>query len=454
MPVLARRTLLPHPHADVWDWHLRSGAFERLSPPFAPAEVVRWEPVALGARQSLVIHKGRAWSWEARITELEEGVGFTDVQERGPFARWEHRHRFLPDPSGGCVLSDEVTWEPPLGALGRLVAGATIAKDLERTFAFRHQRTADDLARHRRFASQGPKRIAVSGASGLIGRALVAFLESGGHEVKRMVRRPVHGPHEVLWRPEAEVIDLDALRGIDAVVHLAGEPIAQRWTAEARKRIERSRVHGTRMLSEALARLDKPPEVLISASAVGFYGDGGDRVLEEDAPPGEGFLAGVCKRWEEAAAPAVRAGIRVVHPRTGLVLDPRGGALGAMRHAYALGLGGRIGSGTQYMPWVSLDDAIGMIHHALFTPSLVGPMNVTAPEPATQIAFAHALGRVLGRPTLTRLPAAELRFVLGDLADEMLLYGQRAVPSRAVATGFTPLHPHLEDALRAVLGRT
>lgn len=452
MPEFARRTRLPHPPKAVWEWYLRPGAFARLSPPWDPIEVVAWAPIERGARQELVVHKGRGWRWTAQITEVDPGRSFTDVQERGPFARWEHHHAFLPA-DHGTDLEDRIRWEPPLGALGQLVAGSMIERDLERTFAFRHARTGHDLARHARFAADGTRRVALSGASGLIGGDLAAFLGGGGHEVLRLVRRPVHNPREVQWRPEAERIDATRLEGVHAVVHLAGETTAQRWTDAAKQRIRDSRVRGTRLLSETLAGLDRRPDVLVCASAVGIYGDRGDEELDEQSAPGIGFLAQVCQEWEQATEAARRAGIRVVNLRLGVVLDPRGGALGKLLPLYRLGLGGRVGRGTQFWPWIALDDVVGLIEHAIFDESLSGRVNAVAPEHTTQAELSEVLGGVLHRPKLVRVPGPEVRLLFGEMGKEQLLFSRRVAPSRATAAGFPFLYPSLEPALRAMLGR-
>jgi uncharacterized protein (TIGR01777 family) len=289
-------------------------------------------------------------------------------------------------------------------------------------------------------------RVAISGASGLIGTALSLALERDGHAVLPLVRSRRAGPGEIAWEPEAGRIDAAALEGLDAVVHLAGENVAQRWTAEARSRILESRVRGTRLLAETLASLRRPPEVLVSSSAVGYYGDRGDEPLDESSPPGDDFLAGVARAWEDAAKPASEAGIRVVHPRFGVVLSPAGGALKRMLPAFRLGAGGR-----QWMSWISLDDAVDALRFAIDTPALAGAVDFTAPEPVTNAEFTRVLGRVLGRPTFLEVPAVALRLLFGEMADRTLLASQRARPTRLLGAGFSFRHPSLEDALTALL---
>jgi uncharacterized protein (TIGR01777 family) len=295
-------------------------------------------------------------------------------------------------------------------------------------------------------------KILVTGASGLIGSALVPSLESHGHGIARLTRSEPRAPGEFGWDPMAGALDRGALEGIDAVVHLAGESVAGRWTAAKKRRIRDSRVLGTRLIAEAAAARDPGPAVLVCASAVGYYGARGEEPVMEDGPPGEGFLADVVQEWERAADPARAAGIRVVHVRFGIVQSPRGGALHALLPLFRLGLGGRVGSGRQYLSWVAIDDVVGAIEHALGSRSLSGPANVTAPEPVTNAAYAKTLGRVLGRPAVLPAPAPALRLALGEFAGE-LLSGQRVLPKRLREDGFEFRHPELEGALRHVLGR-
>ena len=295
-------------------------------------------------------------------------------------------------------------------------------------------------------------RVLVSGARGLIGSALLAGLRARGHATCVLTRQAT-GPGEVGWDPAAGRLEARALEGCDAVVHLAGEPIAARWTPVRKALIRESRVAGTRLLARHLAELGRPPRVVVSVSAVGFYGDRGDEVLDEASPPGVGFLPDVCRAWEEAAAPAAARGIRVVHPRLGLVLAPRGGALAQLLPPFRLGLGGLLGDGRAWWSWVVLDDVVAVLERALEDEALAGPVNVVAPGAETNRAFARALGRVLGRPALLSVPAFALRALLGEMADGALLASARVTPARLQAAGYVFRFPRLEEALRYVLGR-
>ena len=296
--------------------------------------------------------------------------------------------------------------------------------------------------------------VLVTGASGLIGSALVPLLTTGGHTVTRLVRSaPRPGQAEIPWDPAARSIATPALEGLDAAVHLAGENIAERWTAEKKARIRDSRVQGTQLLCDALAQLVKPPKVLLCASAIGYYGDRGESILREESAPGTGFLAEVCQDWEAAAAPAVQRGVRVVHLRMGVVLSPTGGALAQMLPPFRLGMGGVVGSGKQYISWIALDDVLGAMHHALSTESLDGPVNGVAPQSVTNYEFTKTLGKVLGRPTVVPLPAFAARLAFGEMADALLLASTRVVPARLQASGYTFQYPELEGALRHLLGK-
>ena len=297
--------------------------------------------------------------------------------------------------------------------------------------------------------------ILVTGARGLIGRALVPFLTTDGHRVLRLVRSKAgSGAGDVAWNPTAGTLDRAAFGGLDAVVHLAGENIFGRWTARKKARIRDSRGRATRLLCESLAQLSPPPRVLVCASAVGYYGDRGDEALREESAPGNSFLAEVCREWEAATQAVTDAGIRVVNLRFGMVLTLAGGALATMLLPFRLGLGGRFGSGKQFMSWIAIDDALRVILGALTTEELRGPVNAVAPNPVTNLEFTRTLGRVLSRPTLFPVPGFAAHFVLGDMADELLLASACVEPARLLATGFRFRFPELEGALQHLLGKT
>lgn len=298
-------------------------------------------------------------------------------------------------------------------------------------------------------------KILLTGSSGLIGSELVPFLRAAGHSVTRLVRRPAHeGGKEIAWNPAEQKLDPAALDGFDAAVNLSGENLAaRRWSTEFKIQTRDSRVQSTSLLSTTLARLKHPPQVLVTASAIGFYGPQREETLDESSAPGKGFLAELCRAWEGATEIAADSGIRVVSLRIGFVLSAAGGGLAKMLTPFKLGLGGRVGSGTQVLSWIAIDDLVEAIHHVLTHDDLRGPVNATSPNPVTNAEFTGALGSVLGRPTIFPLPEFAARLAFGEMADEILLASQNVVPAKLLASGFKFNYPELVLALRRVLGK-
>ena len=451
--IVERRTAVDAPADEVFRWHARPGAFERLVPP--------WESVRLRATHPGLVEGSRALlsvgvgpfttNWVARHERIEPGRGFVDVQESGPFARWRHEHRFEPLDADRSALIDRVDVELPGGPLGEL-AEPFIRKKLRHTLRYRHDVTAADLRLHRRFRDQPSLTVAVTGASGLVGRALSALLTTGGHRVVRLVRHAA-GDGEISWDPAAGRLDPASLEGIDAVVHLAGESIADgRWTAARKDRIRSSRIAGTTTLARAIAAASPRPRALISASAIGWYGSRGEEVLDEAARPGTGFLAEVGQAWEGSTRAAAEAGVRVAHARFGIILSPAGGALGKMLLPFSVGAGATLGSGRQWTSWISLDDCVGALLHLLCS-EIAGPVNVVAPDPVTNADYTRTLGQVLHRPAWLGIPAPVLHLLFGELAEEGLLASARVAPGRLVDTGYQFRHPTLTGALEHLLGR-
>jgi len=453
--IFRRSVRIERPAADVFAWHERPGAFARLCPPWERVEVTRHTGgIRDGARVSLRTKIGPAWArWEIEHRDFVAGRQFRDVLLSGPFEKWEHLHLIERAGDGASVLTDEIRYRLPLGALGRLGGGAFTRRQLARMFAYRHAVTRADLEM---IPPSAAKCVVVSGASGLVGQSLVALLHTQGHTVRKLVRRAACGVDEYFWNPAEGAIAPIALAGADAVIHLGGANIAGgRWTAARKAEILHSRVEGTRTLAAGIAALTpgRRPQVVVSAAAVGFYGERGTKRLDEEAGRGGGFLADVGVAWEGALGAIEALGVRTVALRTGVVLTPSGGALAKMLPAFLLGVGGRLGTGQQQMSWIASEDLEALYLRAMSDETWRGAFNAVAPEPVSNAEFTATLARVLGRPAIFTVPAAVLRLIFGEMADETLLASTAAVPARAQAEGFAWRHGGLEAALRHELGR-
>lgn len=468
MPEFVYRSSMPVSPSDLFEWHTRPGALERLTPPWDAVKVLqRTGPLEEGTRIVLSVPFGPArLRWVSRHSDVIPGHQFKDEQIEGPFKEWVHTHLISPNgnsaglPASGTgagtsILEDRIHFQTPFGPAGRLLAAPSIQHRLGRMFRYRHDTLRADLAMHARYTGRPRLRVAITGTHGLIGSTLVPFLTSGGHEVVRLVRYQARKPDEVEWSVEHGIQDLVRLGRIDACIHLAGENIGDhRWSETQKQAIRRSRVEGTRRLAESIARLHPPPAAFLCASAVGYYGTrtSSEEVTEQDGP-GRDFLAQVCQEWEAAADVATSAGIRVVHLRNGLMMTPRGGMIQRMLLPFKMGLGGRLGSGEQVISWVSPDDMVAAYHHALQNSTLWGPVNVTAPHPVTNAELTATLARVLRRPAVLPAPVFALRLVLGEMADALVFSSARVIPERLVASGYEFRFPDLEPTLRHVLGR-
>ncbi|MGP5164523.1 TIGR01777 family oxidoreductase [Arthrobacter rhombi] len=488
-------TSLPVPREEAFAWFSRPGALVRLLAPFSGS--VHAEPsdglnvgstavIGIGAPGQLGLGLGPAvgavagplhlpgWAkpeipWHARHVGLVPGHSFTDVMESGPLASWRHEHVFEED-DGGTLMRDSVAYDLPLttssGPLGRLSGWGKerFNAELNRLFGYRERQAIGDLLFHSRHSGPDapPRRIAISGASGLIGTQLRALLQGGGHEVLRLVRGPAEGADEISWDPDAGRIDAEALASCDVVIHLAGHPIGGRFTAAAKQRIMASRTVGTSLIARTLADLsaDGRHRTLVAASAMGYYGASPEArpaqaptELTEDCPPGTDFLADVCAAWEAACEPAARAGVRVVNVRTGLVQTPAGGMLQQLLPLFVAGLGGRM-AGAGMQSWIGIDDVVGIFAHAALEDRVSGPVNAVAPHPVDAGDYAATLARVLNRPAAVTVPGFGPALLLGRQgARELVQSDQRGSSGRIEELGYAFREPDLEAALRHVLGR-
>ena len=440
-------TIVDHPIDEVWAWHTRRGAMRRLVPPWQPMRVVKETESLANGRAILGLPGGLRWIAQHDPSGYDPPHQFLDVLSSDGLMTlpprligwWRHTHRYSEAGPGRTRVHDNVDTTVPGAAL-------------RSTFAYRHRQLAEDLAAHRDAAQAGAGSlvIAMTGSSGLVGTALAAFLSTGGHRVIRLVRRDPADVDERRWDPEDPAADL--FSGVDAVVHLAGESIAGRFTAGHRRAIRDSRIEPTRRLAE-VAAATPGLGAFVSASAVGFYGhDRGDELLDESSSRGTGFLADVVADWEAATEPA-SAGTRVVTVRTGIVQAAAGGTLKLMRPLFAAGLGGRLGSGRQWLSWIGIDDLLDVYYRAIYDTRLSGPVNAVAPYPVRNIDYTQALARTVHRPALLPVPAFGPRLLLGKQgATELAEANQRVVPAALTAVGHRFRQPTVQDALAHQLG--
>ena len=453
MPVFEKRSVMPVPAGQLYEWHARRGAFERLTPPWQHLRVIeRPESLDDGQRMVFEYKIGPVWRrWVAEHHDHVPGEQFADRQIEGPFGAWDHTHRFVPN-GEQSFLHDRVIYSLPGGQVLDRPAEATAGHQLERLFRFRHERARNDLARHVRYAQMGPLTIAVAGATGMIGSHLASFFETGGHRVIRLVRRPPRDESEAFWDPARAAGPV--LPDVDAILNYSGENLAGGlWTAARKRRIVASRVQTAGLLARTAAAMERPPGVIVSASAIGAYGDRGSEELTEVSARGTDFLAEACRQWEEALDPAREAGIRVVTPRMGLVISAAGGTLSPLLPLFRVGLGGDWGRGGQWTSWIALEDVVGIVQWAVMDQAVEGVVNAVAPQPLTVREFAKTLGRALRRPAALKAPAGAIELVAGEMGRELILASQRVMPARLAAAGFPYLYPALEDALRFELGK-
>ena len=441
-------TVVDAPVSEVFGWHTRPGAITRLLPPWQPVRVGQEAGSLRDGRAVLLMPGGVRWVAAHQPDGYNPPHQFVDQLVSAGLSSvlsWRHTHMFSAEGEAEAEnetrVSDDVQTPLPAAALRQM-------------FAYRHRQLAADLATHRwaRLHRSEPLTVAVTGASGLVGTALTALLSTGGHRVIKLVRRLAAGAGDRQWQPDQP--DPDLLAGVDAVVHLAGASIAGRFTPAHKRAVRDSRAGPTRRLAELAAATSGGPRTFVSASAVGYYGaDRGDEILGEDSPPGDDFLAGVVTDWEAATAPAAEAGLRVVQVRTGIVQTPKGGTLRLLYPLFEAGLGGRLGSGRQWLSWIGIDDLADIYLRALVDPALSGPVNAVAPDPVRNAGYTRTLGAVLRRPAVIPVPGFGPRLLLGEEgARELAEASQRVRPDALLAVGHPYRHTRLEPALRHLLG--
>ena len=443
------------PVEQAFDWHAREGAILRLMPPWAPLRMVsrKGQGIGKGVKVKFRLNLFKIpMIWEAEHIEYQRNKLFIDHQLRGPFSKWIHTHKFKSDSDESFTMEDNVEFKLPFGFLSRPFYRFA-RKEFERMFQYRHRVLKYDLEHH--LGKTDKKKILISGASGTIGSTLVPFLQTLGHDVIRLVRKKgTLSKGELFWDPYKGILDFEKAGPFDAVINLNGADISRgRWTDKQQKRIIDSRVIPTQLLVKKMKELEHKPEVFISASAIGFYGDRGNNELNEDDIHGQCFISRVCKKWEDAAIKAQDAGIRTVQLRIGVVLTPAGGALARMELPFKIGLGVTLSNGRQYISWISMDDAISGVLHILNNKSINGAVNLTAPNPVTNKEFSITLANIFSKRVFFNIPKFIVLALWGEMGRETLLASTKVNPGKLLKTGFSFQHKTLSKALKDTLGR-
>ncbi|MDA3834385.1 MAG: TIGR01777 family oxidoreductase [Spirochaetales bacterium] len=434
-------------------WHEQAGALERCIPPWEHVQVIkRTGSIQPGGSVELIIHPGGIpLKWISHHIEYERNVFFKDIQFKGPFKSFSHTHNFYREKKDtASTLVDDIRYELPGGPIGNLFHHS-IHRQLEQSFRYRHHMLYHDLAMHQQAPPQ-PLTIRISGASGLIGQNLVPFLTTGGHRVIKLVRCPPSGQDELYWNPGKNELDLSTLDQIDAVINLSGENIGEgRWTVAKKKKIIDSRMQTTRLLVKKIQERSQKPQVFLSSSAIGYYGNRGLDEMSETSVKGDDFISDVCDSWEKEALKAADD-MRVVTLRIGVVLTPKGGALARLLTPAKFGLGGPLGHGRQIISWISMNDLIYSFHHCLFHTEITGPINLTGPNPVSNRHLAQVLGKKLKRPSFLPIPAKVITLAFGQMGKEIPLASTAALPEKLIQTGFHFSHATVDTALNYLIG--
>jgi uncharacterized protein (TIGR01777 family) len=382
---------------------------------------------------------------------------FKDKMIKGPFQSWIHTHSFIPDEIGHCIMEDKIAYSPRFGKLGPILLNNTIQNSLNQLFHYRHRILSNDINLWKIAGRNKGQKILITGSHGLIGSSLIPLLTAAGeHKITRLARPPSNrnntNSHSIVWDPSDDKVNVKELEGFDVVVHLAGENIFGRWTDSKKQRILESRIKSTRLLCDSLIKLANPPSTLICASAIGFYGNRGDEVLDEESKPGSGFLSDVCQKWEESTETARDAGIRVVNTSFGVVLTPKGGILQKLLAPSRLGLSFRLGDSNRYISWVSIEDVIGSIFYSIINSSIRGPVNVVSPNPVTSLEFSKTLARIVKSKIMLPISQKLARMMFGELEDALISSSALVVPNKLSSAGYRFVNPKVEDTLRLLVG--
>lgn len=436
----------------LFDYHERAGVLKRLTPPWINADIIK-EPENLQPGISAVVRlkkSGFSLKWIARHTEYKKDECFRDIQIKGPFRSWEHSHYFKKIFSDCSKLTDYVRYELPVSAISDILAEKLVRKELKKMFAYRHAITKNDLEIFNKYNLK-TKKILISGTGGVIGSELATLLKMMGHNVYKLVRRKSNNENEIVYAPYSGYIS-SSLEGFDIIIHLAGDPIGKgRWTAKKKNLIAASRIDTTRFLVEQIKKLNKPPEVFFCASAIGYYGDRGDVKLDEDHCSDKSFISELCCRWENEAL-KLQSTTRVVLGRFGIVLTLKGGALKEYYNFYRWFLGFQIGSGEQWLSWISLDDALYSIVECIFNNDIEGAVNIVSNNPVQQKEFARILGRFIKRPVLLKLPESFINRLFGQKGKEILLSGNNVLPVKLNKYGHRFFYDDLRFAFEHLMG--
>ncbi|SMC96030.1 hypothetical protein SAMN02746065_11744 [Desulfocicer vacuolatum DSM 3385] len=447
-----KKTDMAVPVEDAFAWHERPGALERLTPPWVSLKNIRKSGgIETGATVKMdLAFPGFSLETEAEHTGYVKNTFFQDRMLKGPFKHWVHTHLFQPRGATGSFLEDRIEYQLPIHLPPKGIG--MVEKELHRMFSYRHAVMNNDLEAHKK--GKSPLTIVISGAGGPVGKALIPFFTTGGHRVIRLVRRPPKGPDEIFWNPYRGVLDLAPAGKIDVVINLNGYHIASgRWSPRRKEQIIQSRNLSTALIAKTILGLGEKPELFISASATGYYGDLGETVVNDACGPGDLFISRVCADWEQAAEMVEGSGIRTVYARIGVVLSPNGGILEKLVPPFLMGLGASIASGEQYLSWISMDDLIYAMHHVINDPRIHGPVNFVSPHPVTNAEFTDTMGEVLHRPTPFRVPAWAVKLAWGKMGQEVLLASTRVKPEKLMLYGYPFKHRTLDRALAHVMGK-